>query len=75
MARRNDVVSEFTAVVRVEIYGNSLGLTIVGDMQDCRLLDTYFQSRITGIRKIEELYPTGAMGVFVYEDDTGKKNF
>ena len=53
--------------------GKDMRVMIFGDFEDARLLDSYLTSRIRGLIRLENKEMSQQIGVFSYEDLTGKE--
>ena len=62
----------YSANIRVEVKKSDVEVTIFGDLESVRLLDSYLRSRIAGLSKADTNSFNNIVEVITYEDATGK---
>jgi hypothetical protein len=62
----------YSATIRVEVRKSDIELTIFGDKESVRLLDSYLTARIAGLNKAVSDGISNIVEVIQYDDATGK---
>jgi len=62
----------YSATIRVEVRKSDIELTIFGDKESVRLLDSYLVARIAGLNKAVSDGISNIVEVIQYDDATGK---
>lgn len=62
----------YSANIRVAVKLADVEVTIFGDLEGVRLLDSYLRSRIGGLSKADTNTINNSVEIITYEDATGK---
>lgn len=62
----------YSATIRIDVIKSDVEVTIFGEKESVRLLDSWLQSRIGGLSKVGSEGINNVVEVITYEDATGK---